>query len=111
MSYRMYDKKKKKRDGGELTDGEIEYFIDGFTNGSIPDYQASALLMAIFYRGMTEMKGSGTFTGEDVRVFMIFVSKYETARLRAIVLSHDPNAFIVETTGVRIDGHFQKKLE
>ena len=68
-------------------------------------------VMSRLYRGMTEMKGSGTFTGEDVRVFMIFVSKYETARLRAIVLSHDPNAFIVETTGVRIDGHFQKKLE
>ena len=68
-------------------------------------------VMSRLYRGMTEMHGSGTFTGEDVRVFMIFVSKYETARLRSIVQSHDPNAFIVETTGVRIDGHFRKKLE
>ena len=62
MSYRMYDLIRKKRDGGELTDGEIEYFIDGFPNGSIPDYQASALLMAIFYRGMTERE-TVTLTG------------------------------------------------
>ena len=62
MSYRMYDLIRKKRDGGELTDGEIEYFIGGFTNGEIPDYQASALLMAIFYRGMTERE-TVTLTG------------------------------------------------
>lgn len=68
-------------------------------------------VMSRLYRGMTEVEGSGTFTGEKVRVFIIFVSKYETARLRGIVLSHDPNAFIVETSGVRIDGNFAKKLE
>lgn len=49
----MYDIIAKKRDGGELTQKEIEFFIDGYTNGDIPDYQASALLMAIYFRGMT----------------------------------------------------------
>ena len=65
---RMYDIIHKKREGGELTGEEIHFFIDGFTKGEIPDYQASALMMAIFFRGMTrretgdltlEMAGSG----------------------------------------------------
>ena len=43
----------KKRDGGVLSDTEIRAFIDGFTSGSIPDYQMSALAMAIFFKGMT----------------------------------------------------------
>ena len=50
---RMYDIIKKKRDGGELSTEEIKYFIGGVTDGSIPDYQISALCMAIYFRGMT----------------------------------------------------------
>lgn len=49
---RMYDIIRKKRDGGELDTAEIQFFIDGYVKGEIPDYQASALLMAIFYQGM-----------------------------------------------------------
>ena len=48
----MYDIIRKKRDGGELTTQEIKFFIDGYVKGEIPDYQASALLMAIFFNGM-----------------------------------------------------------
>ncbi|MDD3168816.1 MAG: pyrimidine-nucleoside phosphorylase [Eubacteriales bacterium] len=43
----------KKREGGALDPEEIEYFVNGYTNGSIPDYQAAALLMAIFFRKMS----------------------------------------------------------
>ncbi len=43
----------KKRDGQALTADEIRGFIDGFTRGDIPDYQMSALAMAVFFRGMT----------------------------------------------------------
>ena len=43
----------KKRDKKELTKEEIEYFIENYTNGNIPDYQASALVMAIYINGMT----------------------------------------------------------
>ena len=49
---RMYDIIKKKRDGEELSTEEIDFFIKGYTDGSIPDYQASALTMAVFFRGM-----------------------------------------------------------
>ena len=50
---RMYDIIEKKRNGVELSDTEISEFIKGYTSGSIPDYQASALLMAIYFNGMT----------------------------------------------------------
>jgi thymidine phosphorylase len=42
-----------KRDSRALTREEIRFFVDGVTNGTLPDYQASALLMAILLRGMT----------------------------------------------------------
>jgi thymidine phosphorylase len=41
-----------KRDGGTLSDAQIEWFLDGYTAGRIPDEQASALLMAVFFNGM-----------------------------------------------------------
>jgi pyrimidine-nucleoside phosphorylase/thymidine phosphorylase len=43
----------RKRDGHALTSGEIEFFVHGFTDGSIPDYQMSSLAMAIYFRGMS----------------------------------------------------------
>lgn len=49
---RMYDIIDKKRLGEKLSKEEIAFFVDGYTNGSIPDYQASALLMAIAINGM-----------------------------------------------------------
>lgn len=51
---RMYDIIENKRNGKELSKEEIEFFIKGYTNGSIPDYQASAFCMAVYFKGMTE---------------------------------------------------------
>ncbi len=51
---RMYDIIKKKRDGGTLTDEEIRFFVRGVTDGTVPDYQASAFCMAVYFRGMNE---------------------------------------------------------
>lgn len=50
----MVDIITKKRDGHELTDKEIKFFVDGYVEGKIPDYQVSALLMAILFKGMTD---------------------------------------------------------
>lgn len=43
----------KKRDGGALTQEEIRFFINGYVDGSIPDYQVSSWLMSVFFKGMT----------------------------------------------------------
>ncbi|MDR6122506.1 pyrimidine-nucleoside phosphorylase [Bacillus sp. SLBN-46] len=51
---RMVDLIEKKRDGQELSTEEIKFIINGYTDGSIPDYQVSALTMAIYFKGMTE---------------------------------------------------------
>ncbi|KEF36141.1 thymidine phosphorylase [Schinkia azotoformans MEV2011] len=51
---RMVDLIEKKRDGFELTKEEIQFLINGFTNGEIPDYQMSAFSMAVFFKGMTK---------------------------------------------------------
>lgn len=51
---RAYDIILKKREGNELTKAEIEFMIMGYVKGEIPDYQISALAMAIFFKGMTE---------------------------------------------------------
>lgn len=50
---RMYDIIRNKRDGKVLSDKEIEFFVKGYTADEIPDYQVSALLMAIYLKGMT----------------------------------------------------------
>ncbi|MDR1773278.1 MAG: pyrimidine-nucleoside phosphorylase [Clostridioides sp.] len=83
---RMYDIIKKKRDGFELSKEEIEFFIKGYVDGSIPDYQVSALLMAIYFNKMNKeetlfltnaMKNSGeTIDLSDIKG--IKVDKHST---------------------------------
>ena len=53
---RMYDIIEKKRDKRELTKEEIEFAVNGYSNGEIPDYQMSALLMAIYLNGLTNLE-------------------------------------------------------
>lgn len=51
---RMVDLIEKKRDGGQLTTEEINWFVTNYTQGEIPDYQVSAFLMAVFYEDMSD---------------------------------------------------------
>ena len=51
---RMYDIIEKKKMGESLTDDEIYFVIDGYVKGTIPDYQVSPLLMAIYFSGMDD---------------------------------------------------------
>ena len=55
---RMYDLILKKRNGGELSTEEINFFVDKYTNGEIPDYQVAALLMAIYFQKMNKRETS-----------------------------------------------------
>ncbi|MGG0456747.1 pyrimidine-nucleoside phosphorylase [Bacillus mycoides] len=81
---RMVDIIAKKRDGKELTSEEINFFIEGYTDGSIPDYQASALAMAIFFKDMTDR--------ERADLTMAMVESGETIDLSAI-------------EGIKVDKH------
>lgn len=81
---RMVDIIEKKRDGKELTTEEIRFVIDGYTNGRIPDYQVSALAMAIFFRDMTAR--------ERADLTMAMVKSGETIDLSAI-------------EGIKVDKH------
>ncbi|CAD2070597.1 pyrimidine-nucleoside phosphorylase [Jeotgalicoccus meleagridis] len=81
---RMVDIIANKRDGKELTKEEIEFFINGYTKGEIPDYQASALLMAIFFNDMTAQ--------ESANLTMAMVNSGDQIDLSAI-------------EGVKVDKH------
>ncbi|MFD0696601.1 pyrimidine-nucleoside phosphorylase [Paenibacillus sp. GCM10027628] len=81
---RMVDLIAKKRDGHELTTDEINFIISGYTKDEIPDYQVSALAMAIFFQDMTER--------ERADLTMAMVNSGETIDLSAI-------------EGVKVDKH------
>ncbi|MBA3927561.1 pyrimidine-nucleoside phosphorylase [Listeria rustica] len=81
---RMVDVISKKRDGKELTTEEIQFVVDGYTAGKIPDYQVSALAMAIFFQDMTDR--------ERADLTMAMVNSGETIDLSAI-------------EGIKVDKH------
>lgn len=81
---RMVDLIEKKRDGGELSKEEIDFIIQGYTKGTIPDYQMSAFAMAVFFRDMT--------ANERANLTMAMVQSGETIDLSAI-------------EGIKVDKH------
>ena len=81
---RMYDLIMKKRKGEELKTEEINFFVDGFTKGEIPDYQASAMLMAIFFNKM---------------------NKRETADLTNAMVESGDKIDLSNIKGIKVDKH------
>jgi uncharacterized membrane-anchored protein YitT (DUF2179 family) len=66
--------------------------------------------MSALNRGVTYWEGKGAYTGADLRVLCVCISKFEEDELRAVVRRFDPQAFFVVQEGVRIDGNFLRKL-
>ena len=67
-------------------------------------------LMGRMGRGITRWNASGAYTGQEEKVLMVILNKYEVSRLKTIVQEFDPNAFIIIDEGVSVYGHFLKKL-
>lgn len=74
----------KKREGQPLTEEEIQYFVTGYTDGRIPDYQASALLMAIYFQGM---------------------NKEETYHLTKVMMHSGDVVDLSQIKGIKVDKH------
>lgn len=81
---RMVDLIEKKRDGHELTKEEIHFIVDGYTKGDIPDYQMSALTMAIYFQGMAD---------------------HERAELTMAMVHSGDTIDLSEIEGIKVDKH------
>jgi len=81
---RTVDLIQRKRDGAELSPGEIEFLVEGYTNGDIPDYQMSAFLMAVYFSGMSDR---------------------EVSRLTECMLRSGDTVDLSEIPGVKVDKH------
>lgn len=67
-------------------------------------------IMSEMARGVTCWKGEGAYTGEETKILVTVISKYEINQLKRIVLEKDPKAFIIFNEGLNVTGNFEKRL-
>lgn len=67
-------------------------------------------IMTVMHRGITHLVGKGAYTGEDVSVLYIMLSKYDVHQLRTIIKKYDPRAFIAIESHADIYGNYRKKI-
>lgn len=79
-----------------------------FTKDEDPELPQN--IMSRLGRGVTYWQGKGAYTGSDIRVLCVCVSKFEVADLQETVRALDPNAFFIVQEGVRIGGNFMRKI-
>lgn len=84
MTYRMVDLIQKKRDGGEFSQAEIDWMIENYVKVIVPDYQMSALAMAIYFKGMTTV---------------------ETAYLTMAMVHSGKEFDLTDIAGIKVDKH------
>jgi len=84
MTYRMVDLIQKKRDSGEFSQAEIDWMIENYVKGIVPDYQMSALAMAIYFKGMTTV---------------------ETAYLTMAMVHSGKEFDLTDIAGIKVDKH------
>ncbi|MCG1001298.1 pyrimidine-nucleoside phosphorylase [Lactococcus lactis] len=84
MTYRMVDLIQKKRDGGEFSQAEIDWMIENYVKGIVPDYQMSALAMAIYFKEMTTV---------------------ETAYLTMAMVHSGKEFDLTDIAGIKVDKH------
>ena len=90
---RVYDIIARKRDGHELSTKEIRFFIEGYTNGDIPDYQISALLMAIYLNDMSEREIA------DLTMAMADSGKkVDTSKIKGVTVDKHSTGGVGDTT-------------
>jgi len=74
------------------------------------DREIGRFIMDRLGRGVTYLEGTGGYTGEDIQVMCVYLSKYEVEELLNVVHSIDPNAFCTVQEGVRVYGNFKRRL-
>ena len=79
-----------------------------FTKDEDPELPQN--IMGRLGRGVTYWQGKGAYTGSDIRVLCVCVSKFEVAELQETVRELDPQAFFIVQEGVRIGGNFTRKI-
>ena len=84
--------------------------VEAIVITKVPTEDLEQVIMTTMHRGITHLFGKGAYTGDDVNVLYIMLSKYEVHQLRRIIKKYDPRAFIAIEANADIYGNYRKKI-